>query len=145
KAIEACRTPQNVDAIAAALEEVKKSCATTTSTLGQLAPPKPVDTQAPAPDSAPPTDPCTTQPAAPGCLPNPVTVNEPPTPGGGPGTEDEESMEKTVLLAAAFVACQFYSAGTCTFVLAAVGMQLGMGSSEVRAESQQAYQKLKDK
>jgi hypothetical protein len=70
-----------------------------------------------------------------------MTPSDPPPPGGK--TADQQSMEQAVLLAAAFLACEYYSAGTCSFVLAAVGLQLGMGGGEVKAKSEQAYQTLK--
>ena len=45
-----------------------------------------------------------------------------------------------MMLMGAFLACQYYSAGTCAGIMTAVGLQLGMSSDEVRSESTRAWQ-----
>ena len=140
--IAMCRRDTDAGA-AAALVQLRAACDATNENIRKLlATPAP----APAPDPKPVPD------AKPDPLPvpppvaddtKPLTPSDPPPAGGS--VANQQSMEQTVLLAGAFLACQYYSAGTCSAVVAAVGLKLGLGEGEVKAKSEQAYQTLKAK
>jgi hypothetical protein len=132
----------------AELTKVRAACdATNVNIQKVLAAPAPAAPVAPAPNQEPaapgPDQGSKPQPGVPPATDNtkPVTPSDPPPPGGK--VADQQSMEETVLLAGAFLACQYYSAGTCSIVLAAVGLKLGLGPGEVKEKSQHAYETLK--
>jgi hypothetical protein len=60
-----------------------------------------------------------------------------------PDKERAKNTEKQLLLIAAFIACEYYSAGTCKFVVAAVGIRLGLSEGEVRTEAPEAFKTAK--
>ncbi|AFO89653.1 hypothetical protein D1821_19055 (plasmid) [Phaeobacter inhibens] len=90
---------------------------------------------------ADPVDTCDANPYGPGCE-DPIQANDPP-----PSDVDEgggQEFESAILLAGAYLACEYYSAGTCGLVVSLVGLQLGMGEGEVREKSKPAYEGLSE-
>lgn len=123
-------------------------------------------TRTPVPPGCPSTNPTngtqrsTANPAEAGNAQTPPSTNAsnppPQGPGGSPAVRPGDSQsdragasgggdsERQLLLAAAFIACEFYSAGTCSFVVAMVGLRLGLSGDEVRQQSRAAFEQLSE-
>lgn len=74
---------------------------------------------------------------------NPIAP--PPPDYGDDEDEGNDAFMKTAMLAGAYLACQYYSAGTCAFITAAVGLNLGLGAGDVKKQSEEAFNTLKER
>ena len=150
--IAMCRRDTDAGATAA-LIQLRAACDATNENIRKvLSTPAPVPVPVPGPGPGPVRDPKPIADQQPAELPvpppaadgtKPLTPSDPPP--SGEGVADQQSMEKTVLLAGAFLACEYYTAGTCSAVVAAVGLKLGLDEGQVKAESGKAYQTLQAK
>ena len=128
------QTPSN-PVLEAQLNNIMSTCNSTSDTLQDVLSgikdsrgPTPVSD--PTPDSTPDPTPNPTPSPTPNPTPN-------PTPDPNPAPKDDTERQ---MLLGAYLACQYYSAGSCDIIMVAVGLELGMSSDEVRSESTRAWQ-----
>lgn len=74
-----------------------------------------------------------------GPSPQPYTLGDRPPPNSDIKQDD---MDKMFLLGAAYIACNYYSAGICGAVLAFVAQKLGITQDEVKTSYEKAYRQL---
>lgn len=89
----------------------------------------------PVPDSTP--DPSPSQEAKP--TPAPCGINNCGDDQTVDTLNDGNDEQRQMMMMAAFVACTYYSAGTCAFWTSAIGLKFGMSGEEVKQEMQTTW------